>query len=141
MAFGFRRKEILEGHYSQRIMLKAPFAFALEDKYKTREAMLYEVFDAGLHIRISIDKQVPILHQFQDIPMSFTLPGDPAPWNCRVDVERIYAYDEKERPVYGIEVKLKHLTKEQKLQLANYLQARKDNAPRPTAVVQTPNPR
>jgi len=141
MAFGFGRKEILEGDLAQRIVMKTPFAFTIGENYKTNEAMLCEVFDRGLHIRIPIEKPIPTIHYFQDVPMSFNLPGDASLWNCQVDVERIYAYDEHENPVYGLEVKFKNLTKEQKLQLQTYLQARRQNVPKPTAPVQAANPR
>ena len=141
MAFGFRRKEILEGDLSQRIVMKTPFAFTLGEKYKTNEALLCEIFDAGAHIRIPMDKNIPLLHEFMNLPMSFNMPGETAPWNCLVDVERVYAYDERENSVYGIEVRFKNLTKEQKLHWQHYLQARKQNVPKPAAPAQAPNPR
>jgi hypothetical protein len=141
MAFGFGRKEILEGDIARRIVMKAPFAFTLGEKFKTNEAILYEIFDTGVHIRIPFEKNIPVIHFFQNVPMTFNLPGDASPWNCNVDVKRIYAYDEQENPVYGLEVKFKNLTKEQKLQLQAYLQTRKQNAPKPAAPAQAANPR
>jgi c-di-GMP-binding flagellar brake protein YcgR len=141
MAFGFHRKEILEGDIAQRIMMKVPFAFTLGEEFKTNEAVLYEISDHGVHIRISIEKPIPILHYFQDVPMSFNLPGDASPWSCQVDIARIYAYDEHENPVYGLEVKFKNLTKEQKLQLQHYLQTQRQNVPKPAVPAQAANPR
>ncbi|MBN1901865.1 hypothetical protein JW926_11135 [Candidatus Sumerlaeota bacterium] len=121
-AFGFQRKEILEADKVKRIRWNAPFAFAIGKNYKTNKAFLYEIHDAGLHIRIPHGEAIPDLTLFANLPMAFRLPNDQTTWNCNVDIERIYAYDEKDSPLYGLEVKFKNLTKEQNLQYQNYLQ-------------------
>jgi hypothetical protein len=121
-AFGFQRKEILEADKAKRIRWNAPFAFAFGSEFKTNKAFLYEIHDSGLHIRIPAGEQTPDFMFFMNQPMAFRLPNDQTTWNLSVDIERIYAYDEKDHPVYGLEVKFKHLTKEQHLQYQNYLQ-------------------
>jgi hypothetical protein len=120
-AFGFQRKEILEGDSVKRIRWNAPFAFTLGSNYKTNKAFLYEIHDTGLHIRIPAGETIPDFTFFK-LPMAFRLPNDQTTWSINVEVERIYAYDEKDHSVYGLEVKFKNMTKEQHLQYHNYMQ-------------------
>lgn len=122
VAFGFQRKEILEADKVKRIRWNAPFAFALGEHYKTNKAFLYEIYDTGLHIRIPVEESIPEFTLFMNLPMAFRLPNDQTTWKFKVDIERIYANDEKDHPVYGFEVKFKNMTKEQNLQYQNYLQ-------------------
>jgi|GEM_PF-531836 len=125
MALGFQRKELLEKDKRERIKMNAPFAFALGAHYKTNKARLYEIFDTGANIRIPMEETLPDIHYFLNVPFSFRLPGDQTTWRCKADINRIYSYDENEKPVYGLELKLKELSKEQLLQFQTYLDSRR----------------
>ena len=133
MALGFRRKEIMEGKTEESVILNAPFAFALGKNFKTNKAMIHELGESGANIRIPINEQIPNYHYFFDLPMSFRLPGDKSTWKCTVDVERIYSFDERDRSVYGMEVKFKDLNKEQKEKLMQYLHKVKNARQRPSS--------
>jgi hypothetical protein len=126
MAQGTRhiRKEVLEDKAGLHVVINAPFAFALGADFKTNRALLHELSEKGFDFRISLEGAIPDLQYFHDIPMSFRLPNDQTTWKCSIDIERIYAFDEHDRPVYGMEVKFKDLTKEQKQQLQAYIKAR-----------------
>jgi hypothetical protein len=79
-----------------------------------------------------MEGEVPDLKNFSDIPMSFRLPGDQNIWKCNIEVVRLYAYDEHDRPVYGMVLRFKNFTNEQHEQMQQYLLARK-NAGNPVA--------
>ena len=127
MAFGFKKKnqeEVVVGF----ITMNAPFAFVLGKEYKTNRAMLKKISEDRIIIELPMDVDLPDLKQFDDVPMAFRLPGDQNTWNCMVEVNRIYPLDERDNPVYGMELILKNFTKEQKMQIQEYLLARKNAA-------------
>jgi hypothetical protein len=131
MAFGLKKKNQV-GFFNGTLVMNAPFAFVLGKDFKTNRALLRFLSMDSATIHLSMDGEVPNLINYFDIPMSFRLPGDQNIWKCNIDVVRLYAYDEHDRPVYGMVLRFKNFTKEQLEQIQHYLQARK-NAGAPVA--------
>jgi len=128
-AFGFLKKQFEEERQSTRVNIDAPFAFALGANYRTNKATLRDLSESGARIEIPISEEIPDLDFFYDIPMAFRLPGDNATWRCNVDIVRIYTRNERSTPVYGMAINFKNISKEQKENLRNYLDARRGKTP------------
>lgn len=121
MAFGIRRKQELEEEQMS-VQMNAPFAFALGSGYKTNKAKILEFSQSGLRFLIPMTEELPEIHFFFDIPISFRLPKDKDPWNMKIDITRIYAFDEKDRAVYGVHAIFKDVSKEQYQRIMEYLE-------------------
>ena len=131
MAFGLKKKNHVE-FFNGTLVMNAPFAFVLGKDFKTNRALLRFLSMDSATIHLSMEGEVPDLKNFFDIPMSFRLPGNQNIWKCNTDVARLYAYDEHDRPVYGMVLRFKNFTNEQHEQMQQYLLARK-NAGAPVA--------
>jgi len=124
MAFGIRKKQTQLERKRFNVILNAPFAFTLGEEFQTNRALLHELTERGCDIRLSLEGKIPQIDYFFDLPMRFRLPKDQATWEIKVDVERIFSSDEHERPVYGLVLKFRDLTKEQHIQLHQYIETR-----------------
>jgi hypothetical protein len=125
-AFGFLKRKVQEDPDAYKIVMNAPFAFALGSTYRTNKAYLIKLSDVDAKIHIPINEEIPDLNVFSKIPMSFRLPGDQTTWSCNVDITRIFAYDKKDNQIYGMHLLFRDFTDEQKEQLRGYISSRKN---------------
>jgi len=125
MGFGFKKKNHAE-FFNGTLVMNSPFAFVLGKDFKTNRALLRFLSMDSATILLSMEGEIPDLKVFFDIPMSFRLPKDQNIWKCTVDIVRLYAYDEHDRPVYGMVLRFKNFTTEQHEQMQQYLVSRKN---------------
>ena len=86
--------------------------------------MLLWISPSGAQFQMPREDPVPNLTAFEDLDFSFRLPGDQTTWTCKADIERIFAYDPHEHPVYGMTLKLKGFSDEQLMQMYQMIRAK-----------------
>lgn len=106
-----------------KLNMNAPFAFALGANFKTNKARLLQIDENGLIFELPQNQPIPHLEVYFNLPFVCRLPGDnQTTWNFNIDVDRIYALDPKENPVYGMKAEFINMTREKEEQLQTYLQ-------------------